>query len=491
MLKSILSRLHLPFLSLRFRLMAWFGLVLAVVLVAFSAFIYTRQAQDLRDVTLNRLAYKTRQLEELFQFGGLQSLEEIRQVLPALTTRGIALVQEDEVLVVADARGEGYAQIGDVSPTEIALLVASANQAVGAEARTVDFRLVSSTTNQNQDYLVLITPVSSRFGGVQGYLMLGRPADPTGQLPRLLVTLGLASLAVLAGAAATGYGLAARALRPVQTITRAAREISETDLSRRLNLRGRDELGELAGTFDGMLARLEAAFERQRQFTADASHELRTPLTIIGLETTLALEARRSPGEYERALRVIAAENEHMARLVNDLLTLARMDAGQAPLHREALDLSDVALEVIERLAPLAAQKGVRLEAGDLPETPVEGDRGSLAQVLSNLVENAIKYAPPGEGRVRVQTGAGGGTCWARVEDNGPGIAPQHLARVFERFYRADQARAREEDEGHSGGSGLGLAIAQGIARAHGGEVAVESEVGQGTAFELRLPGKG
>lgn len=486
MLKSFSSRLHLPFQSLRFRLMAWFGLVLAVVLVSFSAFIYTRQAQDLRNTTINRLGIKTRQLEELFQFSGMQSLQDISQLLPALASRGISLVQEDEVLVVADARGEDYVQIGDISEIEIAQLVAASNAAVGSQARMVDFSLVSSATNQNQNYLILITPISNRFGGVAGYMMLGRPEDPTGLLPRLVVTLALASLAVLLGTGATGYWLAGRALRPVKTITRTAREISETDLSRRLNLKGRDELGELASTFDSMLDRLQAAFERQRQFTADASHELRTPLTIIGLETALALESRQTPAEYERVLRVVQAENEHMTKLVNDLLTLARLDAGQAPLHPETIDLSDVALEVIERLAPLAAQKGVALEAGDLPEVRVRGDRSALLKVASNLVENAVKYTPGGEGRVQVLTGIGEGRAWLRVEDNGPGIAPEDLPHVFERFYRADKAR---HDEGEaSSGSGLGLAIAQGIAHAHGGEVTAQSEVGKGSVFELRLP---
>jgi signal transduction histidine kinase len=240
-----------------------------------------------------------------------------------------------------------------------------------------------------------------------------------------------------------------------------------------------------------MLARLQAAFDRQRQFTADASHELRTPLTIIGLETTLALEDRQPASEYQRVLRVVQGENEHMTQLVNDLLTLARLDAGQAPLHPETLDLSEVTMEVIERLAPLATQKNVHLEAGELPEVPVQGDRSALLKVVSNLVENAVKYTPGGEGRVRVLTGREKGRAWLRVEDNGPGIAPEDLAHVFERFYRADKARRNEgEGEGDetSAGSGLGLAIAQGIAHAHGGEVAAQSEVGKGSTFELRMP---
>jgi signal transduction histidine kinase len=297
---------------------------------------------------------------------------------------------------------------------------------------------------------------------------LGRPADSTGQLPRLMATLALASLAVLAGAAGVGYWLAGRVLRPVKVITRTARQISDTDLSKRLNLNTSDELGELANTFDDMLARLQAAFERQRQFTTDASHELRTPLTIIGLET--------------------GRENDHMTRLVNDLLVLARMESGQINLEQEKIDLSDVALEVVERLSPLAAAKGVRLDVGELPETPVLGDRGHLGQMVSNLVSNAIKYAPATNGVVTVESGVSGQQAWVKVADNGDGIALEDRPHIFERFYRADKSRSRSEDKNDPGGSGLGLAIVRRIAQAHGGDASLESEPGSGAVFKVTLP---
>ena len=157
-------------------------------------------------------------------------------------------------------------------------------------------------------------------------------------------------------------------------------------------MKSKDELGELANTFDGMLGRLQAAFERQRQFVADASHELRTPLTIVNLETSRALASPRKPEDYRHALAIIHSENDFMTALVNDLLTLARMDAGQAVMERLPVDLSDVVLETMERLAPLAARNGVRLEAGELPEAHILGDRQHLVQMVSNLVDNGIKY---------------------------------------------------------------------------------------------------
>ena len=279
---------------------------------------------------------------------------------------------------------------------------------------------------------------------------------------RFLLTLVGGSLLTIAIALAGGFWLADRAMRPVKTITQAARTIGETDLSRRINSQSKDELGELANTFDAMLARLQAAFERQRQFVADASHELRTPLTIVNLETSRAIASRRSPQEYQQALSIIHSENDFMTSLVNDLLTLARMDAGQTTIEKKPLDLSDVVVETVERLTPLATRNGVTLEAGNLPETRILGDRQYLLQMLSNLVENAIKYSTGENKRVWVETGTSDGSAWVRVSDNGPGIAAEHIPHLFDRFYRVDKARTRETGGWRRiglspNGSGLGL----------------------------------
>ncbi len=327
---------------------------------------------------------------------------------------------------------------------------------------------------------------------------LALPLDPRGQLKRLFITLvvliGLTLLVSFAG----GFWLADRAMRPVKTIADKARSIGETDLSQRFNLPQKDEIGQLAETFDSMLARLESAFARQRQFTADASHELRTPLTIVNLETTRALSASRPAKEYQRALQVIQSENELMSHLVNDMLTLARMDARQESLHQEPLDLSDLALDVVERLMPLANRQEIKLETGELPEVLILGDRQSLTQMLTNLVENAIKYtaqngptkcAMSSSKQVRILSRTLG---WVRVSDTGPGIPGEHLAHLFDRFYRVDESRTRGEDtsndESSPTGSGLGLAIVESIAKLHGGNIEVKSELGKGSIFEIIFP---
>ncbi|MEO7000361.1 MAG: ATP-binding protein [Ktedonobacterales bacterium] len=354
-------------------------------------------------------------------------------------------------------------------------------------------------------YSVYISSITS--GGKQaGTLLVGEPevSDQTRQsVAQGLLVAGPITLLV---AAVGGYWLASRAMRPVRLITRAAQEIGATDLSRRLRLKQRDELGELASTFDTMLDRLEAAFARQRQFTADASHELRTPLTIVNLEVSHALAAPRTTDEYAQALITIQAENLAMSRLVDDLLTLARADAGVP--HRggatvEPLDLSDLALEAVERMAPLAQQRGVTLLAGDLPETPIMGECALLTRALVNLVENGVKYTAGVGTLVTVAVGSqrdAQGQLWASatISDDGPGIDAAHIPHLFDRFYRADAARTRdtgqpivcEVDEAMEvkGGSGLGLAIAQWAAEAHGGRIEICSTAGNGSTFTLLLP---
>ncbi|HLI51944.1 MAG TPA: HAMP domain-containing sensor histidine kinase [Thermomicrobiaceae bacterium] len=314
----------------------------------------------------------------------------------------------------------------------------------------------------------------------------------TRQLVSLRFTLLLTTPLILLLTAAGGYWLASRAIRPVQAIAQTARDISETDLSRRLNLPNRDELGELAATFDRMLDRLQAAFERQQRFIGDASHELRTPLTIVNLEVEHALANPNLTAEQARMLSIIQAESAYMTRLVNNLLILARADAGQAVFQRESLDLSDLVLEVIERLAPLAAKQGIELRVGELPELLLVGDRLYLSQMLSNIVENAIKYTRCFGGWVQVSAGndpAGLLVAWVRVDDNGPGISLEHVPHLFERFYRVDQARATSQ-HGFDGadGSGLGLAIVDWIVKLHGGRISLRSEPGRGTTVEVRLP---
>jgi heavy metal sensor kinase len=317
-----------------------------------------------------------------------------------------------------------------------------------------------------------------------GALEVGRAADDLSDTLRsLLLILGIAYPVTLAVAGVGGLFLAGRALSPVDKLTRLARRISAEDLSQRLNLHlPDDELGRLARTFDEMITRLEDAFQRQRQFTADSSHELRTPLTAIKGQVEVALTRPREPAAYREVLQAVNEEVDRLIRLVGSLLTLARADAGQIPITSEAVNLPDVVAAAVEQVRPAAAQRNVDLEVAPGPPVTLQVEEDLLLQLLLNLLDNAIKYTRP-RGRVT----AGWGTTSAQVElwvrDTGAGLAPEHVPHIFDRFYRVDKARSRAE-----GGAGLGLSICRWIAEAHGGAMSVESAPGQGSTFTLRLP---
>jgi signal transduction histidine kinase len=483
--------------SIRFRLVVWFLLILGVIMVTFSAFIYFRQAQDVRNEALGRLNATLEQTlgsPEGNEHGFEQSqlaLSMISGILPNLSGNS----PQDAVVALQGVNGSAVQSNGLLTTAQINQINLPLPGWRGVEQVNVPNLLASSGSNR----FLFVDPAITQNGSVVGYLLVGVPLDVNNQLDRLLVTLVLGNLVMLGIAFVGGLWLADRALKPVKTITHTARQISDTDLSRRLHLPGRDELTELGNTFDQMLDRLQAAFERQRQFTADASHELRTPLTIIDLETSRMLSGKRSAEEYENVIKTIKSENKSMIRLVTNLLELARMDAGQLSLKSEPLDLSALASEVIERMTPLAKLQGVRLAVGDLPEIQVSGDRTLISQMITNLVENAIKYsASVSEPRVEMRVGmdeeAVQKVAWIKVSDNGIGIAPNNLAHIFDRFYQVEASRMKADSsegetvQSESSGTGLGLAIAQWIARAHGGEIRVESTVGGGSTFVVILP---
>jgi signal transduction histidine kinase len=346
---------------------------------------------------------------------------------------------------------------------------------------------------KDRDYRVLFTSILNQNSRI-AILIIGLPKPfPVFVLPIWLFHGMLGLLAAAIG----GYWLAGKTLAPVKMITRTANEIHATDLRRRLDLKRKDEFGQLATTFDQMLDRLEAAFKRQAQFTADASHELRTPLTIIDLEINRALTQLHTVEGYRQVLEVIQSENEQMTAIVNSLLLLARADTGQIALHRQEVDLSDIALASVERLLSLARRSEIILSTGDLPELLIQGDQHYLSRMTMNLVENAIKYTRGVGKHVHVELAEEADT-WGiiRVKDDGPGIAREHLPYLFDRFYRVDKARTHNRQtpltvlprREEPGGVGLGLSIVQWIAQDHHGEVQVESSMGKGSTFEVRLP---
>ncbi len=300
---------------------------------------------------------------------------------------------------------------------------------------------------------------------------------------RNLRTFSLAALgALFVASLLVGWVIAGRVLAPIAHITSVAREIQARELSRRIELDGPDdELKRLADTFDSMLARLDLAFASQRRFVADASHELRTPLAIIKANLDLALtDAEATDESRATAAAVIKRAIDRMARLTDDLLALARLDAPAS--GREPVPLAALLEDAREEFAAAAAARAVELETSVVPGRIVQGDRDVLKRAVTNLLDNAVRVAPEGSS-VRLSHGELDGWAWLAVADEGPGIAPEHRASIFDRFWRADDGRSRP-----GGGSGLGLAIVRQIAEAHRGSVEVYSELGEGATFVVWLP---
>jgi two-component system OmpR family sensor kinase len=298
----------------------------------------------------------------------------------------------------------------------------------------------------------------------------------------LLVMAAVLPLALLL-AGGGGWLLAKRALQPVDQMAEAARRIGAEHLDERLRTTGSDdELDRLAHTLNDMLGRLDAAFRQVRQFSADASHELQTPLTILKGELEVALRAPRSPEEYRRVLTSALEECERLVRLVEGLLLLARADAGVLRMDRQPVDLDQLVLEVFKQAELLAEPHAVHLHLGPVEPLTIRGDSAHLRRLLLNLLDNGIKYTPPG-GHVTLALARDDGWAKLWVADTGIGLSPEEQTHIFQRFYRATNAHLQHEE-----GSGLGLCIAQSIAEAHGGHIQVDSAPGRGSTFTVRLP---
>src|ERR1700682_2761709 len=305
------------------------------------------------------------------------------------------------------------------------------------------------------------------FGRMVGALSLG--------LPIALFLVGI-----------TGYFVALRALRPLDSMARRARQINAEHLNERLELENPDdELGHLGTAFNQTLARLEHSFEQLKQFTADASHELRTPLTAMRSVGEVALQNGGDTQYHHDVIGSMLEEVNRLTHLVEHLMILARADSGRIPLQRGEVGLLELATESAVLLEVLAEEKRQSVQIEGDKSLTVIGDRLILRQALVAIIHNAVKYSPP-QGSIHVRVGTGNGDALVEIHDSGPGIAPEHHTKVFERFYWVDKARTRDE-----GGSGLGLSIADWGVRAHGDQIELESYDQRGCTFRIRLPQNG
>lgn len=377
------------------------------------------------------------------------------------------------VILITEPRGDGLVEVSEAF-RQLGLTTAELGERLSVRSPT---NFVQRSKNGDM-YLVR---AGRREDGT--IVALGRSLEATERVVDEFTRTYLVSLpVVILAVGIAGWLLAARALRPLQDVSRAARSITGDNLDLRLQRRGTDdELDQLIDSFNSMVDRLQHSFTQIRQFSIDASHELRTPLTAVRAQLELALLTAQTPEQYREALVTAIEDTDHLSQVVRSLLHLSQVESGQVTVARELLRLDELCGRVVEQFHVPAEAGDLRL-ASALEQCVVRGDRTQLQRLISNLLANAIKYTPPG-GKVTVKAcSLPDGRAELDVADTGPGIAAEHLPKIFERFYRVQESNAAPR------GLGLGLSFVSLIAKAHGAEVAVESKVGKGTRFTVRFP---
>jgi heavy metal sensor kinase len=455
-------------LSIRWRLTLWNTLGLAVLLLGFAALVYGLLRHALYEQADHTLLAAFAQMEQDPRLTA-QPDERLRHWVEEW--------QEHQSLFAVAYDADGTVR---ERTEQLAAAAVPPAPAVAAGERRLQDRAVPAVGRQR------VLEGRLTVGGQPVTLVLMAPLDEVDEeLGRLRAVLLTAVPVMLLLAGGLAYALARAALAPIERLRRSTEEISADRLDRRLPVANpHDELGRLTETVNAMIGRLERSFEEVRRFTADASHELRTPLTAIRTEAEVALARPLDPADCQQLLGSILEECDRLTRLSDQLLALAREDARAARREHEPLDLAALVRGVADTMHPLAEARGLRLRAEADGPVEVHGDGERLREVFYNLLDNAIKYTPEG-GEVEVRCGRAGRGAAVTVRDTGLGIPPEHLPRVFDRFYRVDKARSREQ-----GGTGLGLSIARSIVTAHGGTITLDSTPGRGTTCTVTLPGR-
>jgi heavy metal sensor kinase len=460
--------------SLKTRIAVWYISLSTLILVCLGLALYLiishSMMQERRALIAHDLA-RVQQVSQSFGNRGVkQMLEEAEENIP--------LKPEDEFVQIFRMDGATVATSPNLRDQQLpfrpdlARVVPPVYETISTAAGSTALLGGTNINVMGETYFVAVAASLSNVRSIQRRLLV-----------TLLLSIPIAILLALVG----GAVLANRAIEPLNRMTATAHRISADHLEERIELAGGDvELQRLADAFNEMLARLDQSFKQIRQFTADASHELRTPVAILMGETELAVNDLLDYEECKAALSSRREELQRMAQIVDDLLALSQFDYGEKVLQLKPLDFSDLLIEVCEQQRNQAKSKGVTLELTESVPAEIKGDSSRLRQMVRNVLDNAIKYTPAG-GRVSIELDEPDGKAFRlRVSDTGIGIPEAALPHIFDRFYRVDQARTREE-----GGSGLGLSIVKQIVEAHGGNVSVQSDIGIGTIVTLTLPDSG
>ncbi len=460
-------------LALRTQLTVFYTAILALLLTALGVTYYQVLARQLD-------ADATADLEEITS--GLHGYLRFAEAKPSL-----AYDRADPEQVAFVEGATRYYQIYDTADGQL-LVQSPALAPLGLHytpAEVQAFRESPGIVDMQTDHgrIRLLSSLVSPGGGRTYLLQVGVSLDTIDGALRRFVRLLLWSLPTgLFLALIVGRWMAARALAPLARMATATRGIDVAGLERRIPLRGaRDELDEVAHAFNETLSRLEQAVGEMRQFSAAIAHELRTPLAVLRGQTELALMQARTAEDYKRALTDQLEELDTLSRLVTQLLTLARAEAGEIPVAHAPVDLAALAVSIADQLDPVAQSKGITLAAEASEPVVVLGDAGWLERLLLNLLDNAIKFTAAG-GRIAVRVRGEASDAVLEVRDTGAGIAPDALPHLFERFFRGDPARSAAAE-----GAGLGLSLVKWIADRHGATVSVDSRPNEGSTFVVRM----
>ncbi len=458
--------------SLRLQLTVWYVAFFSLLFVLFGFFLYGVFSKSLRARVDESLASQANTGASLLEDEMMEFKGDIGKAAAEVTTemrlRGSLVAVFEGATVLSSSAPIPTREAGEIAKRVAAI--------AGPEA-------------------VMARPDWGRYGSRAAFhrvpiegrafvIVTAQPLDLVAADLRVLRSvLLIATPFLVALAGIGGYLLATRGSAPLGWMAEQSRRITGHNLDSRLAIgNAAEELTVLAASFNELLSRLDQTFEGMRRFVADASHELRTPISVIRGEADVALSNERSSAEYRESLAIVLDESRRLSRLVDDLLNLARADAGNVKLQVHEFYFNDLVAECCRSIQALASARNITVECRCPEDVPFHGDEELLRRLVVNLLDNAIRYTPVG-GRVSASLNANGGELRVQVSDTGAGIPPEAVPHIFERFYRVDKARSRQD-----GGFGLGLAIVKWIAESHKGEVGLASLPGQGSTFTVTLP---
>ena len=466
----------MAFKSIRSRLTAWYVTLLAIILILFSVLLNYFLAKRLHESVDNSLTVSATVVATSATMRlGNSPLPGLNQLFEQFMNQG----NLNKFYRIYDGSGNVGSRSKNISASQFPL-----SQGAYADALEGKNSYETFTVGGQQTIRVITMPILLE-GKLINLVQVGTSLEAVQEtLRNLKIFLFTAVPSVLILAALFARFMARRALKPISRIIDTAREIGQgQELSKRIPvLKIKDELGQLALTFNEMMNRLENSFAQMRQFSSDASHELRTPLTVLKGQNELILSKQRKPEEYQEVISSNLEEINYMSKVLEDLFVLSKSDENQVNIDYKPVDLRALVEEVCKHAEILAEEKNIKIIIAFLEPIEIKGDEVRLRQMVWNVLQNGIKYTQQG-GELKISLQNEGDFALLTIQDTGIGIPEEDLPLIFNRFYRVDKARTRDE-----GGSGLGLSICRQIAEAHKGKIEVESKLGVGTRFKIRLP---